>query len=94
MPSIAASPLAGGIDGVETILFNGDPANRIDLVFVGDGYLQDELAAYAPRCLAAMEELFDEVYGTNTGGPTDEADGGGGNLFDGIGKFIDAFQKL
>ena len=41
-----------------------------------------------------LEELFDEVYGTNTGGPTDEADGGGGNLFDGIGKFIDAFQKL
>ena len=25
-----------------------------------------------------LEELFDEVYGTNTGGPTDEADGGGG----------------
>ena len=41
-----------------------------------------------------LEELFDEVYGTNTGGPMDEADGGGGNLFDGIGKFIDAFQKL
>ena len=41
-----------------------------------------------------LEELCDEVYGTNTGGPTDEADGGGGNLFAGIGKFIDAFQKL
>lgn len=36
-----------------------------------------------------LEELFDEVY---EGGP--QEDGGVGNLFDEIGKFIDQFQKM
>ena len=60
VPSIEGSPLAGGILDVETILYNGEPDNRIDLVFVGDGYLESELPAYGPRCLAALDELFAE----------------------------------
>ena len=60
VPSVAPSPIAGGVEGVETILLNGDPSNRVDLVFVGDGYLEPELSAYAPRCVAALEALFDE----------------------------------
>ena len=60
VPTIDASPLAGGVLDVETILLNGDPGNRIDLVFVGDGYVESELPAYGPRCLAALDELFAE----------------------------------
>lgn len=60
VPAVASSPLAGGVDGVETILLNGDPSNRIDLVFIGDGYLENELEAYAPRCTTALMALFDE----------------------------------
>ena len=36
VPSVAPSPLAGGVEGVETILLNGDPSNRVDLVFAND----------------------------------------------------------
>ena len=37
----------GPIANWTTILDNGPPANRIDFVFVGDGYLEAELGVYA-----------------------------------------------
>lgn len=60
VPSRPGSPLAGGVDDVETIESNGPVENRIDLVFVGDGYLENELASYAARCDLSLEKLFEE----------------------------------
>ena len=59
-PSRPGSPLAGGVDDVETIESNGPVENRIDLVFVGDGYLENQLSSYAARCRLSLEELFQE----------------------------------
>jgi hypothetical protein len=48
MPVVPTDPPADGLDApVTTIMDNGPPANRIDLVFVGDGYLETELDLYA-----------------------------------------------
>ena len=42
----AAHDSAGGLP-FTTLLLNGDPANRIDIVFVGDGFQAGQLASYA-----------------------------------------------
>ncbi len=41
-----------------TIVDNGPPENRVDLVFVGDGYLQTQLGAYATHVQNALDDLF------------------------------------
>ncbi|MBT8208543.1 MAG: M64 family metallopeptidase, partial [Acidimicrobiia bacterium] len=45
---------------VTTIVDNGDPMNRLDLVYVGDGYQAHELDLYATHVLGGMNGLFDE----------------------------------
>jgi len=44
--------------GSETILPTGDPANRVDIVFVGDGYTVDELGNYAIDVDGLIAEYF------------------------------------
>ena len=51
---------------------------------------RDVVGDAAPAHDETLEELYDEVVG---GGGGDDA-GGPGGLLDGLGKFIDAFQKL
>ncbi len=41
-----------------TILSNGPPANRIDLVLVGDGYRTQDLPAYASHCASLVNDFF------------------------------------
>lgn len=55
----------GGLAGVipadvTTMIDNGPPANRIDLVFVGDGYLDTELASYVSHVNIGLSELFQQ----------------------------------
>ena len=62
-PVLIPRDMEGGVASfnglnVETILDNGASSNRIDLVFVGDGYQAAEIGAFAPRAVAALEELF------------------------------------
>lgn len=45
---------------VTTILNNGPSANRVDLVFVGDGYQAGQMAAYETHVQTAMTALFDQ----------------------------------
>jgi IgA peptidase M64 len=48
-----------------TFLQNGPSSNRIDLVFVGDGYVEAELPTYAIHCQNALNTLFaQEPYAT------------------------------
>jgi hypothetical protein len=48
-----------------TFLQNGPSSNRIDLVFVGDGYVESELSAYAIHCQNALNAFFaQEPYAT------------------------------
>lgn len=42
----------------ETLVLSGDPSNRIDIVFVGDGYLASELSTYA----ASVDDLIAEYF--------------------------------
>ena len=57
-----------GAGEVTTLLDNGPSANRIDIVFVGDGYLASELGSYASHANTAMAaflgiEPFTEYQG-------------------------------
>ena len=47
-----------GIAGVTTLIDNGPPSNRIDLVFVGDGYRIEDLSDYESHVDTAMGEFF------------------------------------
>jgi hypothetical protein len=59
MPMTAPGGVAGGFDApVTTILDNGPSANRIDLVFVGDGYLDTQFGLYAIHVGNGFSELF------------------------------------
>jgi hypothetical protein len=59
MPVPVPGAAAGVLDApVTTIMNNGPPANRIDLVFVGDGYLETELDTYAAHVNNGVLELF------------------------------------
>ena len=48
----------GGIAGVTTLIDNGPSDNRIDLVFVGDGYTVGELESYSSHVSNAMNDFF------------------------------------
>jgi hypothetical protein len=53
--------VAGAFDAtVIPIVENGPPSNRIDLIFVGDGYVESELDTYGIHVLNAFVALFDE----------------------------------
>lgn len=43
-----------------TFLDNGPPANRVDIVFLGDGYTSTELGIYQTHINLMMAHLFDE----------------------------------
>lgn len=58
VPSRPASQLAGGVVDVQTILDNGPSSNRVDLVFVGDGFMEEDLVEYATKCESALAALF------------------------------------
>lgn len=45
---------------VATIINNGDTTNRVDLVFVGDGYQELELGVYATDVSNMIDDFFDE----------------------------------
>ena len=51
-------PRGAFVANVINMIDNGDPDNRLDLVFVGDGYLADELAAYETHCQTGLNQLF------------------------------------
>lgn len=51
LPDKAAAPWT-------TVMDNGDPANRIDIVCVGDGYTGAEIDLYAGQVDAAVAEFF------------------------------------
>ncbi len=59
VPQRSGGILNFGNWNVETIEFNGPTSNRIDLVFVGDGYTTQEINTFAPRAESALEELFE-----------------------------------
>ena len=57
-----------GVGEVTTLLDNGPNTNRIDIVFVGDGYLASELGSYSSHVNIAMAaflgtEPFTEYQG-------------------------------
>jgi IgA peptidase M64/List-Bact-rpt repeat protein len=51
-------PAMAGAEPVTTIRNNGDPANRIDIVVLGDGYAADQLAKFAGDAETAIQGLF------------------------------------
>jgi len=58
LPRPAGRPEAHALVQVTTILDNGPPSNRIDLVFVGDGYVLNELGNYEVHCQTALNTLL------------------------------------
>jgi hypothetical protein len=59
MPIAVPGAVAGDFDApVTTIMDNGPPSNRIDFVFVGDGYLESQFGAYAVHVNNGMLNLF------------------------------------
>jgi IgA Peptidase M64 len=55
--------LTGGLPGVwgaavTTVLNNGDPANRVDLAILGDGYTAAEMSRYAAQAQQLVQALF------------------------------------
>ena len=47
-----------GAPNVETILSNGPTANRVDIVFIGDGFTQADLPTWPAVAVAGYERLF------------------------------------
>ena len=47
-----------GVPNVETMLFNGPIENRIDLVWIGDGFTEDDLAEWPSIVTDGYQELF------------------------------------
>lgn len=45
---------------VVTVIDNGPPANRVDLVLVGDGYLASEMASFAAHVDNALDDMFNQ----------------------------------
>lgn len=58
---LAVCPLAASAQNAPklvTLVDNGDPKNRIDLVILGDGYRASEMAKFAADVSVAVEGLF------------------------------------
>jgi hypothetical protein len=49
---------ASSVAGVTQLQRTGDPANRFDLVFVGDGYTTSQLGTFADQVNTAVSTLF------------------------------------
>jgi hypothetical protein len=58
LPRVPLQPGMRIAANVVTILDNGSPDNRIDLVFVGDGYRAHELNIYAAHVNNALDDLW------------------------------------
>jgi hypothetical protein len=60
-PVQPSSPVHVGVtrDSVTPLFINGPSANRIDVVFLGDGYTATELGSYADHVNAIAEFLFE-----------------------------------
>ncbi|PKO96369.1 MAG: peptidase M64 [Bacteroidetes bacterium HGW-Bacteroidetes-7] len=43
----------------DTILYNGDPANKLDILFIAEGYTQDEMDKFRDDALRFSRYLFD-----------------------------------
>ena len=59
LPKPDLSNIRGVDGGYETIIDNGPPSNRIDIVTVGDGYLSNQLGTYNTNVVNAVDDLFD-----------------------------------
>jgi hypothetical protein len=46
---------------VDTIMYNGEPSNRIDIVFLGDGYTINDIALYASDVQDYVNFMFNSV---------------------------------
>lgn len=58
VPLEPTPPQTRGLWNWETIVDSGPSDNRIDLVFVGDGYRADQLGTYQAHVNNAMDDLF------------------------------------
>ena len=58
-PDLETLPLGPGAAWI-TILDNGPSSNRIDIVFVGDGYLASELGSYAIHVSTGLTDLMSQ----------------------------------
>jgi IgA peptidase M64 len=56
--TLTAAPSGGWGEPVTTIRNNGDPANRLDLVILGDGYQASELGKYATDVENFIQSFF------------------------------------
>lgn len=55
--STAVAGAAPRVAGSQTVVDNGDPSNRYDIVFVGDGYTEAEQAVFREHVDAAVQKL-------------------------------------
>lgn len=46
---------------VDTLVYNGDPSNRIDIVVLGDGYTIDDTALYSNNVLTYSNFMFNSI---------------------------------
>src|SRR5690242_9949014 len=56
--SAVASLTQASADPVTVIRDNGDPANRVNMVIVGDGYIDTEMSKFAADAESAVEGFF------------------------------------
>jgi subtilase family serine protease len=55
-----ALPALAAAEPVTTVRDNGDPANRVDIAILGDGYTAAELATYASHVESVVAGMFDQ----------------------------------
>jgi len=62
---LAATTASVGWAELTTLVNKGDPSNRVDIVFLGDGYTQDDLDAgiYDAHIQSFLDTLFNSVGG-------------------------------
>lgn len=51
-----------GVVGIETIVDHGDPAKRLDIVILGDGWTGKEIEAYRKACATLAQGFAEKVY--------------------------------
>ena len=58
--AVVAFARAAAAEPVETIVNNGDPANRVDVAILGDGYTAAEMSKYQTDVQQFMQAFFEE----------------------------------
>ncbi|MEM9820800.1 MAG: M64 family metallopeptidase [Bacteroidota bacterium] len=56
--ALSCSQITAQVFEVDTILYNGDDDNRINIVFLGDGYQASELPKYNQDVVNTVDDLF------------------------------------